>query len=92
MKTCFGIHAIVLSDINLTGKSSIRFRFCAVLNGQNSAVEEADQNSCCLWVDWGGKVVQKCPDSSDACISIETLLSAHLGGGMLKKNQWRARG
>lgn len=85
MKTRFGIHAIVLSDINLTGKSSIRFRFCAVLNGQNPSVEEADQNSCCLWVDWGGKVVQKCPDSSDACISIETLLSAHLGGGDVKK-------
>lgn len=42
MKTHFGIHAVVLSDINLTGKSSIRFRFCAVLNGQNSSVEEAD--------------------------------------------------
>lgn len=36
-------------------------------------------------MDWGGKVVQKCPDSSDACISIETLLSAHLGGGDVKK-------
>lgn len=33
------------------------------------------------------------PDSSDACISIETILSAHLAwGGGVKKIQWRARG
>lgn len=50
-------------------------------------MEEADQNSCCLWVDRGGKVAQMFPDSSDACISIETLLSAHLEKEMLKKKK-----
>lgn len=50
-------------------------------------MEEADQNSCCLWVDQGGKVAQMFPDSSDACISIETLLSAHLEKEMLKKKK-----
>ena len=55
-------------------------------------MEEADQNSCCLWVDRGGKVAQMFPDSSDACISIETLLSAHLEKEMLKKKSVEGQG